>query len=216
LITAFNSKQVKRKTVQETLLGRSRDHNSRAAASFETKQKRPRLGDDSKKPAAKSVTQSTLSAHTQHKPGASARLHLALAELCHANGLAFGIPSCREMKLVLTLARQVGESYKPPGRNEVGGTLLESNYSTHKDTQMATLASDLEVYGVALYGDGATIKKMPLVNVLASGAHNTAAVLEIHDCSGHCSQGKKKGAVLCVCLLNMLLTFDFFYTFDFF
>lgn len=195
---AFEAKKLKKKTVQETLLGRSRDHNSRAAASYEKKQKRPRLSDDSRTPDI-TLTQSTLSAHTQHRPGAAARLHLALAELCHANGLAFGIPSSRAMKLVLTLARQVGESYKPPGRNEVGGGLLDSNYITHKEAQMTTLASDLEVYGVALYGDGATIKKMPLVNVLASGAHNTAAVMEIHDCSGHCSQGKKKGAVLCVC-----------------
>ena len=100
------------------------------------------------------------------------------------------------MKLVLNLARQVGEQYNPPGRNEVGGVLLESNYQTHRNTQMETLGSDLEVYGVALYGDGATIKTMPLVNVLASGAHNTAAVLEIHDSSGHCSQGKKKNVML--------------------
>ena len=138
------------------------------------------------------LTQSTLSMHTPHKPGAAARLHLALADLCHAQGLAFGVPSSSQMKLVLALARQVGERYQPPGRNEVGGTLLDTNYKTHTGAQMATLVSDLGVFGIALYGDGATIKTMPLVNVLASGAHNTAAVMEIHDCSAHCSQGKNK------------------------
>ena len=38
-----------------------------------------------------------------------------------------------------------------------------------------------------MYGDGATVKKMPLLNILGSGAHLTTAVLEITDCSGEFS-----------------------------
>jgi hypothetical protein len=45
-----------------------------------------------------------------------------------------------------------------------------------------------DVYGLVLYGDGATVKRMPLLNILASGAHLTTAVLEITDYTdGHMS-----------------------------
>jgi hypothetical protein len=56
------------------------------------------------------------------------------------------------------------------------------------------LEKDAAVYGLALYGDGATVKRMPLLNILASGAHLTTAVLEITDCTGHMSAGGKKDA----------------------
>jgi len=45
-----------------------------------------------------------------------------------------------------------------------------------------------------MYGDGATIKRMPLVNILASGAYIHTALLEIRDTTSHMEVGGKKDA----------------------
>ena len=44
-------------------------------------------------------------------------------------------------------------------------------------------------------GDGATIKTVPLVNVLAAGVNNPFALLDIADCTDHLSNGGKKDAM---------------------
>ena len=56
------------------------------------------------------------------------------------------------------------------------------------------LKQDAEIYGLSIFGDGATIKKLPLINCIASGAHNPCAVLEIFDCSESLQVGQKKDA----------------------
>ena len=53
---------------------------------------------------------------------------------------------------------------------------------------------DIDIFGLCFYGDGATVKRMPLHNILASGAHHTTAVLEIVDCTSHMAAGGKKDA----------------------
>jgi hypothetical protein len=45
------------------------------------------------------------------------------------------------------------------------------------------LAKDVDVFGLTYFGDGATAKKMTLINMLASGVHLPLAILEINDCS---------------------------------
>jgi hypothetical protein len=59
---------------------------------------------------------------------------------------------------------------------------------------MASLLKEAEIYGLSIYGDGATIRRMPLINVLAAGVHNPAAVLEIANCTKQMEDGKKKDA----------------------
>ena len=63
---------------------------------------------------------------------------------------------------------------------------------------MKNLEIDADVYGISLFGDGATVHGMPLLNILASGVGEPSAVLAIVDC--------KFFLVVCVyCFLNMLL-----------
>ena len=89
----------------------------------------------------------------------------------------------------------MGTNYKTPNRHDVGGKYLDLNYKKLLERQYTSLLKDAEHYGLTLYGDGATVKKMPLINILASGAHLTTAVLDIMDCSKHMCKGGKKDAV---------------------
>ena len=59
---------------------------------------------------------------------------------------------------------------------------------------MKTLLSEAELFGITIFGDGATIKSVPLMNVMAAGIHNPSALLDIVDCSGHLAKGGKKDA----------------------
>lgn len=53
--------------------------------------------------------------------------------------------------------------------------------------------SDAELYGFCLLGDGATVRGMPLMNVLVT-TPNASAVLDIIDCTEHMEVGGKKDA----------------------
>lgn len=57
---------------------------------------------------------------------------------------------------------------------------------------MQTLTEDIDVFGVSVYGDGATVRRMPLLNLMAAGVHNPQAVLDVVDCTERLQEGGKK------------------------
>ena len=52
------------------------------------------------------------------------------------------------------------------------------------------------------FGDGATTKTCPLINILAAGVNNPFAFLDVVDCTNHASAGKKKDAKYIACLIH--------------
>ena len=59
---------------------------------------------------------------------------------------------------------------------------------------MRTLISEAHTFGITIFGDGATVKTIPLFNKLADGVNNPFALLDIADCTGHLAEGGKKDA----------------------
>ena len=103
----------------------------------------------------------------------------------------------------------MGTNYKSPNHHDVGGKNLDLNYNSLLERQYTSLLKDADLYGLVLYGDGATVKKIPLINILASGAHLTTAVLDIMDCSKHmCKGGKKDALYIAKCFLPHLKKLD--------
>jgi hypothetical protein len=47
------------------------------------------------------------------------------------------------------------------------------------EKSMKLLLKESETYGLTVYGDGATVKKTPLINILFAGAFVPALVMEI-------------------------------------
>ena len=138
--------------------------------------------------------QNTFKMHSPYDPLADARLTAALVDFTQVMGLPDTIPSCPKMGKVLDLAKKCSKDYKPPGRNEVGGKYLEQNFACYREKIVASLLTDADTFGIAMYADGATVKRAPLINILGSGVHNNAAILEIKDCSEHAATGGKKDA----------------------
>ena len=64
------------------------------------------------------------------------------------------------------------------------------------------IKKEADIFGLLFLGDGATISRFPLLNILRSAKNIPVAVLEIVDCQGHLSLGNKKDATF-ICNLFM-------------
>ena len=51
---------------------------------------------------------------------------------------------------------------------------------------------DADIFGIAFFGDGATIHKCPLINLFASALHCPAVLFNIIDCTDRLVAGEKK------------------------
>ena len=146
-----------------------------------------------KKPKSGPVTQMKLCGNSID-PNAPARMDVAIVDFIHSHCLPFSLAQDPKLIKIIEEARKLGPSYSPPNRNDIGGKYLNALYVTHWKEQMKTLLSEARVFGVTVFGDGATIKTVPLVNVLAACVNNPFALLEIADCTAHLAEGGKKDA----------------------
>ena len=125
----------------------------------------------------------------------SSRLTAAIADYVYCKGLSFSATEGEHFLQILRLARLVPTSYCPPGRKLLSNELLDHSYQNKIDKYVTDLMVDADVYGLSLFGDGATVHGMPLMNILAAGVGEPCAVLSIVDCKLLC----------CVCFLLYLL-----------
>jgi hypothetical protein len=59
---------------------------------------------------------------------------------------------------------------------------------------MKNLLLESKIFGVTIFGDGATITNVPLMNMLVTSPNNLFALLEIVDCTDQMAKGGKKDA----------------------
>jgi hypothetical protein len=110
------------------------------------------------------------------------KLTSAIAEFVYCKGLSFSSVEGPHFMEILRLAKLVPTSYRPPTRKVLANELLDISYGNRMATFMNRLEIDVDVYGLSLFGDGATVHGMPLMNILASGVSEPSAVLAIVDC----------------------------------
>ena len=146
-----------------------------------------------KKPKSGRVTQMKLCGNAIDM-NAGARINVAIADFIHSHLLPFSLAQDPKLMKIIEEARKLGPSYMAPTRNDISGKYLDALYVTHWKEQMKTLLSEARIFGVTDFGDGATIKTIPLFNVLAACVNNPFALLEITDCTGHCAEGGNKDA----------------------
>ena len=69
---------------------------------------------------------------------------------------------------------------------------LDLAYATQLEQDLKQLMIDADIFGIAFFGDGATIHKCPLINLFASGLHCPAVLINIIDCTARLVAGEKK------------------------
>ena len=127
-------------------------------------------------------------------PQAENQLTMAIADLIHSCGLPFSLAGHHKFHRVLSLAKYASKKYVPPGRNKIAGELLDLNYSIYIKNTCDALQKEADVYGLTFFGDAATVKKSPLMNILASSVHLPVGCLRIVDCTGHLESDGTKDA----------------------
>ncbi len=73
--------------------------------------------------------------------------------------------------------------------------MLSLNFQVTYDKNISKLLQDADVFGLGWLGDGATIKRMPLLNILVLSGSTPPTVVSIIDCTTHMSDGGKKDAI---------------------
>ena len=57
------------------------------------------------------------------------------------------------------------------------------------ERNLSLIEKESEIFGLLFLGDGATISRVPLLNILVSGKNIPVAVLELVYCRGHLADG---------------------------
>jgi hypothetical protein len=131
---------------------------------------------------------------TKHDPHTTEQMDIAIADFISSNGLPISLVECTKFKLIQS-GRHIPPNYIPPYRNKMTGPLLNDIYQSTYDEQMRSLLKEsTEVFGIALFGNGATIQKVPMMIFLGSSPNNPFALLDIVDCTSVMAKGEKMDA----------------------
>ena len=125
---------------------------------------------------------------------AGQRMDIAVANFMHSHMLPFSLTECPKFLKLLETAKSLGTGYLPPDRRKMSGPLLDVLYDTNKEEMIKNLLLESKIFGVTIFGDGATITNVPLINILAASPNNPFALLEIVDCTDQMAKGGKKDA----------------------
>ena len=117
-----------------------------------------------------------------------------IANFVLASGLEFSIVDKQAFKVMIKAAAKQSAGYVTPGRKRVAGALLDANYSARTLHRDNILRKDMAENGLCFMGDGATVNKTPLINLLASNGSSGLFLLGIIDCSGALAEGGTKTA----------------------
>ncbi len=88
----------------------------------------------------------------------------------------------------------------------MAGPLLDDIYQSTYDEQMRSLLKESKVLCIALFGDGATIQKVPMMIFLGSSPNNPFALLGIVDCTSEIAKGGEKDAKYIAGLLKPIIS----------
>jgi hypothetical protein len=131
---------------------------------------------------------------TKHDPHATEWMDIAIADFIFSNGLPIILVECAKFNKLIQSARHIPQKYTPPYREKMAGTLLDDIHQSTYDKQMRSLLKESKLFGIALFGNGAIILKVPMMIFLGSSPNNPFALLDIVDCTSEMAKGGKKDA----------------------
>ena len=79
--------------------------------------------------------------------------------------------------------------YQPPNGNLVSKDFLDVINFQNMERNLSLIEKESDIFGLLFLGDGATISRMTLLNILVSGKSLPIAVLELVDYQVHLAGG---------------------------
>jgi hypothetical protein len=143
-------------------------------------------------------SQSSISAFIQNmgiRKSHNAIVEMAIADFFHSENIPDAVVvELPRFKRLVKVCCLVGEDLVVPNCKKVGGELLDVNYENTYSLNKTELMKEAKIFGFAWMGDGATIHKMPLMNILALNGITAPMTILIHNCTKHMEEGGKKDA----------------------
>ena len=78
---------------------------------------------------------------------------------------------------LLELSKKVSKTYIPSNRNLISKYLLGVIHEQKMKRNLAMIKKEVEIFGLLFLGDGATISRCPLLNILISAKNIPVTVL---------------------------------------
>lgn len=138
-------------------------------------------------------------------PAASLEMDVAVADFVLSGMYDFALVKNEKFKRIFEIARKLPPNYKLPSHKRVGGELLTTIYDVNWANETKRLLKDARIFGISVFGDGATIKTFPKINAVASSVNNPFAMLEVFDCTDHmANRGIKDGVYIAGLFLPLI------------
>ena len=125
----------------------------------------------------------------------NAALEVAIASFFKCCNIPFKAARSPHFHHMLHKARLVGSDFKPTDPKKIGGELLDLNFNECQEKNRSAILREAGTFGLCWINDGATVKRMPLQNVLCLAPNIPPTVVPIIDCFDHLKEGRKKDAV---------------------
>jgi hypothetical protein len=126
----------------------------------------------------------------------NARVEMAIADFFHAQNIPDAVVESPEFKRLVRQCCLVDSTFVIPNKKKIGGELLDINFANIKEINKTNLLKEAAVFGVVIMGDGATIHRMPLLNILVWN-HSTLDNRYIRLYNSHGLGGKEGCDVHC-------------------
>jgi len=99
---------------------------------------------------------------------------MAIADFFHRENISNVVVETPRFKWMVHVLSKIGSDFEIPKRKQIGGPLLDLNFQTKYNDNKTNLLKSVNVFGLSFLGDGATVKRMPLMNILAACADTPA------------------------------------------
>jgi hypothetical protein len=121
-------------------------------------------------------------------------LDMVIADFFHCDNIPDNVAKSPRLKQIIMLAKAVGNDYKILTRQRIGGELLDLNFESQQDINRKMILKEANIFGLICMSDGATVKRMPLLNVLVGVINVPPTTVSVIDATDHMRAGGKKDA----------------------
>ena len=97
------------------------------------------------------------------------RLTAAITDLVISEGISYNLSQKPRFKKVIDFSINVLKFYQPPNRKLISKDLLGVIHDQNMERNLILIKKETDIFGLFFLGDGATISRIPLLNILVSG-----------------------------------------------
>ena len=123
------------------------------------------------KPLLKKIQYIFLGDHYTQKMMTSNETHLtvAIADYIISEGISFNLVQKHRFNKVIGLVRNLSNIYQLPKKRSISKDLLDFIYDQNMKSTLSLINIESNIFGLIFLGDGSTVSRILLLNILVSG-----------------------------------------------